>query len=142
MKIEKHLEALRETIDEINTALEDEDGLIKHQRRLALMISLGVAELVEIYFHHLRIIKEGSRIKHEWFKKKDIKQVLSRQIISSIDDVQNIDKILGICKNLEIKRNDLAYSSPLVEEDLLKEEINSFFEIKKLIEDVIGGLGI
>ncbi|MBI5392276.1 hypothetical protein HZA96_00265 [Candidatus Woesearchaeota archaeon] len=140
MKIEKHQEALKETIDEISQALEDKEGLLKHQRRLAFMISLGISELIEIYFHKLKVIKEGSRIKHEWFKKKDIKKILSQQIVSPIDDIKNINKILILCKELEDKRNDIAYSSPLADEDILREEINLFFEVKKLIEEVIGGV--
>ena len=142
MKLEKHFEALRETIDEINSALEDEDGLLKHQRRLALMISLGIAELIEVYFRKLQIMKEGSRIKHDWLKKKDIKEILSNQITSSIDNIKNIDKILEICNKVEKRRNDLAYSSPLTEEDLLKEEINDFFEVKEIIENVVGELNL
>ena len=51
MRIEKHHEVLKEVEDEINTALQDPGGMRKHQRRLAFMISLGIAELVEMYFH-------------------------------------------------------------------------------------------
>lgn len=142
MKIEKHLEALKEVMEEIDSALNSEKGLLKHQRRLALMISLGVAELIELYFHRLDIIKEGSRIKHDWFKKKDIKLILSNQLTSPIENVKNIDQILEICRQIEDKRNDLAYSSPLEEEDLLKEEINNFFEIRKLVEEVAGKIDL
>ncbi|MEK6857416.1 MAG: hypothetical protein AABX39_02395 [Nanoarchaeota archaeon] len=138
MKLDKHIIALREVIDEINSALEDEEGLIRHQRRLALMISLGMAELIEIYFHKLHIMKEGSRIKHDWLKKKDIKEILSNQITSSIDSVEEINELLKICKKVEDRRNDIAYSSPLDEEDLLKEEINDFFKLKELIEKIVG----
>ncbi|MBL7206774.1 MAG: hypothetical protein ISS36_04210 [Candidatus Aenigmarchaeota archaeon] len=142
MKIEKHLEALREVEDEINSSLEDPDGLIKHQRRLAFMISMGIAELIEIYFHRLDIMKEGSRIKHEWLKKKSIKDILSNQIVKPINSVECIDKIFSISKEIEDKRNDLAYSSPLEEEDILKEEINQYFQIKKIVEKIVGDLNV
>lgn len=142
MKIEKHIEAIKETLDTINSALEDEEGLIKYQRRIALMISLGIAELVELYFHKLNIIKEGARLKHDWFKKRDIKKILSNQITTHIENVSNIDIILEICKKIEDKRNDLAYSSPIEEDEILREEISSFLEIKKLIEDSVGELGV
>ena len=142
MKIEKHIEVLKEVEDEISTSLEDPEGLIKHQRRLAFMISLGISELVELYFHKLGIIKEGSRIKHEWFKKKSIKEILSNQIVKPIDSVKSIEKILLISKNIEDKRNDLAYSSPVEEESILKEEIRCYFEIKKIIESETGDLNV
>ena len=121
MKVEKHMEVLKEVEDEIKAAMEDPEGLIKHQRRLALMISLGVAELVEIYFHKLGIIKEGSRIKHEWFKRKSIKEMLSSQIVRPIDSVKRIDEIVSISNRIEERRNDLAYSSPLDEDEILRE---------------------
>jgi len=142
MKVEKHMEVLREVEDEIKAAMEDPEGLIKHQRRLALMISLGVAELVEIYFHKLGIIKEGSRIKHEWFKRKSIKEMLSSQIVRPIDSVKRIDEIVSISNRIEEKRNDLAYSSPLDEDEILREEISSYFEVKAIIEKEAGGIHV
>lgn len=142
MRVEKHAEALREVEDEIKAAMEDSEGLIKHQRRLALMISLGIAELVEIYFHKLGIIKEGSRIKHEWFKRKTIKEMLSNQIVRSIDSVKRIDEIVSISNRVEERRNDLAYSSPLDEDEILREEINSYFEVKAIIEKEVGDIHV
>ncbi len=142
MKMEKHVEALKETEDEINSSLKDPDGLIKHQRRLAFMVSMGIAELVEIYFHKLKIMKEGSRIKHDWFKKKSIKETLSKQIVKPIDTVKSIDKILSISKSIEENRNNLAYSSPVEEDAILKEEINQYFEVKRIIEKEAGNLNV
>ena len=142
MRAEKHMEVLREVEDEISSSLDDKGGLIRHQRRLALMISLGVAELVELYFHRLNIIKEGSRIKHEWFKRKSIKDMLSNQIVKPAGSVKNMDKILAASKGIEDRRNDLAYSSPVEEEGILREIINQYFEIKKIIEGEVGGLNV
>lgn len=142
MKLEKHGSALMEVEDEISAALHDPKGLGNHQRRLALMISMGIAELVEVYFHRLGIIKQGSRIKHEWFKKKQIKEMLSNQIVESIENVKHIDAILSISRRIEEKRNDLAYSSPVEEDGMLKEQINSYFEAKKIIESETGGINV
>ncbi len=142
MRVEKHIEVLREVEDEIKAAMEDSEGLIKHQRRLALMISLGIAELVEIYFHKLGIIKEGSRIKHEWFKRKSIKEMLSNQIVRPIDSVKRIDEIVSISNRIEERRNDLAYSSPLDEDEILREEISSYFEVKSIIEKEVGDIHV
>lgn len=138
MRTERHKEVLKEVEDEINASLQDPGGIAKHQRRLAFMISLGIAELVEIYFHKLRVMKEGSRIKHEWFKKKSVKEFLANQIIKPIENIENIDKIISISKNIEDRRNDLAYSTPVEEETILKEEINQYFEIKGMIEKEVG----
>lgn len=140
MRMEKHTEVLKEVESEIASALEDPSGLIEHQRRLAFMISLGIAELVEVYFHRLSIMKEGSRIKHEWFKKSRIKQILSNQITTPIENVKKMDEILAISKAIEERRNDLAYSSPLEGDEILREQINHYFETKKIIEEETGGL--
>lgn len=140
MRLEKHIEALSEVMDEIKSALEDPNGLEKHQRRLALMLSLGICELIEIYFHKLNIMKEGSRIKHDWFKQKRVKEKLSNQVISDLSNVKNIDKIIDIAKGIEEKRDDMAYGAPIGEEDLLKHKINDFLKLKKMIEEEIGGI--
>jgi hypothetical protein len=124
--------------DEIASAMDDPDGLVNHQRRLAFMISLGVSELVEIYFHKLGIIKEGSRIKHEWFKKNSIAEILSNQIVKPIEDVRRMGEILSISKDIESARNDLAYSSPIEEEGMLRDEISMYFKVKEIIEEETG----
>ena len=133
MKKEKHEEILNEVIDEIETALKDQRGLIAHQRRLAFALSLGGIQLLELYFHKLNIIKEGSRINHRWFKRKEesIKEYLQKQITSPLDSITHIKKIIDILKKIEEKRDDLAYGAPASEE-LLQEKINLFFELKKL----------
>ena len=87
-------------------------------------------------------MKEGSRIKHEWFKKKSVKEILEKQIIKPIDNIEYIDKIISISKNIEERRNDLAYSSPVEEENILREEVNQYFEIKKIIEKGTGDLDV
>ena len=64
MLLEKHEEVLKEVIDEVESALKDGRGLVAHQRRLAFSLSLGAITLLEIRFHKLGIIKEGSKIDH------------------------------------------------------------------------------
>lgn len=133
MKKEKHEEILKEVLDEIETALKDKRGIISHQRRLAFSLSLGAETLLELYFHKLDIIKEGSKIDHRWFKRKKEKvfEHLQKQIISPIASVDNIKKIIEIISKIEEKRDDLAYGSPTTD-SILQEKINLFFELKKI----------
>jgi len=140
MRLEKHLKSLEEVIDEIQTSLEDPRGLIAHQRRLATMLSLGVCELIEIYFHKLNIMKGGGRIKHNMFRGKNIEHTLSNQIITSLNSIKNIDKIIYLAKSIESKRDDMAYGSPQPHEQLLKIKIEDFLELKRIIEKEIGDL--
>lgn len=40
MREERHIDTLKEVLDEIETALKDERGLVSHQRRLAFSYHL------------------------------------------------------------------------------------------------------
>lgn len=135
MRTDKHSEVLQEVLEEIETALKDSRGLIPHQRRLAFSLSLGASNLLEIYFHNLSIIKEGSQINHLWFKRKKEKvlEQLQNQIISPINSVENIDKAIDLIMKIEEKRDELAYGAPATEK-ILEEKINLFFEFKKLLK--------
>nr|AQS29064.1 hypothetical protein [uncultured archaeon] len=131
MKEERHIEILKEVLDEIEIALRDERGLVTHQRRLAFSLSLGVVNLIELYFHKLSIIKEGAKINHKWLKRKreTLFEHLQQQIISPIDSIENINSIVDIAIKIEEKRDDLAYGAPSTEK-VIQEKINLFFELK------------
>ncbi len=138
MRLEKHVKALQEVIDEIQTSLEDPRGLVAHQRRLATMLSIGICELIEIYFHKLGVMKGGGRIKHTMLRGKDIKEQLSNQVICSLSSIKNIDAIITIAKTIEAERDNIAYGSPQPNEQLLKAKIEDFLELKRIIEEEIG----
>lgn len=140
MRTEKHVESIREAMDEIEKSLEDPKGLLLHQRRLAAMLSIGVCDLIEIYFHRLKIMKEGSRIKHQFLRKADVKERLSNQITSPLQKVKRIDEILKLAVEIEEKRDDLAYGSPLTDEKFLKEKIDQFLDLKRIIESETGDI--
>lgn len=140
MDQQKHLEILQEVLDEINSAQKDPQGILSHQRRIALMLSVGICELIELYFHQLGIIKNGSRIKHDWFRQKRIKEKLEEQLITAIDSIPKIDLIIQLAAAIEKSRDDLAYSSPLHDDAILKEKIGQFQELRKIIEQEVGEL--
>lgn len=133
MKTEKHEEILKEVLDEIESALKNNKGLLAHQRRLAFVLSLGAVNLLEMFLHKLDIIKEGSKIDHRWFKKKEetILEQIQKQIISPINSLNNLKEIIKLISKIEEKRDDLAYGAPSTEK-VLQEKINLFFELKEL----------
>ncbi|MBI2105512.1 hypothetical protein HYT56_01590 [Candidatus Woesearchaeota archaeon] len=135
MKEEKHKEILKEVLDEIESALNDKRGLLSHQRRLAFSLSLGAVNLIELYFHKLNIIKEGTQIDHTWFKRNEDKilEKLQNQITSPIDSIEKIKDIVDITKQIEEKRDDLAYGAP-ASDKILQEKINLFFKLKKVLK--------
>ena len=138
MRLEKHINALQEVMDEIQISLEDPRGLVAHQRRLATMLSIGTCELIEMYFHKLGVMKGGGRIKHTIFRRKGIEEQLSNQIISALSNIKNIDAIITIAKTIEAERDNMAYGSPQPHEQLLKAKIEDFLELKRIIEKEIG----
>lgn len=140
MRAEKHVESLREAMDEIEKSLEDSRGLLIHQRRLAAMLSIGTCDLIEIYLHRLKIMKEGSRIKHQFLRKADVKERLSNQITAPLQKVKKIDEILKLAVEIEEKRDDLAYGSPLTDEKFLKEKIDQFLDLKRIVESETGDI--
>ena len=133
MKEEKHQEIIKEVLEEIESSITDKRGLVSHQRRLAFIISLGVANILELYFHKHNVIKEGSIVNHLWFKRKKEKIIdqLQNQLTSPINSLNEINKILEIIIKIEEKRDDLAYGAP-ASERILQEKINLFFELRKL----------
>ena len=135
MKKERHQEVLKEVLDEVESALNDVNGLIAHQRRLAFSLSLGAVNLLELYFHNLTIMKEGSAIDHTWFKRKkeNVLEKLQKQITSPINSIKDIDIFVDIIRKIEEKRDDLAYGAPATEE-VLQEKINLFFKLREMLK--------
>lgn len=135
MKQERHEETLKEVLDEIETALKDARGLLTHQRRLAFSLSLGAVNLLELHFHKLGIIKEGSKINHAWFKKgkRNVFELIQKQITSPLASIPNSERIVELIIQIEEKRDDLAYGAPATEE-IVQEKINLFFELKKVVQ--------
>jgi|SRR3989338_9736181 len=128
-------EIIEEVLDEIDSALKDPKGIVSHQRRLAFSLSLGVVYLIEKYLTKEKVLKSGAKINHLWFKKKkeNVKKAISRQIISPIENVKSFDNLLDLAFEIEKDRNELAYGKS-VSENILKEKINLFLDLKKEVE--------
>lgn len=131
----KKEEIIKEVLDEIEAASKDPRGIVAHQRRLALTLSLGATTLLELYFRKLNIWKEGSQLNHLWFRKKrdHLLEQLRNQIVSPIKTVPKIDEILNIIIKIEEKRDEIAYGSS-VDEKILQEKINLFFALQNLVK--------
>ena len=129
---EKYKEIFGEVMDEIESSLKDSRGLIAHQRRLAFSLSFGMVTLVEFYLDKLNVLKPGAKINHLWLKKKkeNAKKLISSQITSQIDSIENIDKILDAAFKIEGERNELVYGKK-ASEDILNKKINLFLDLKK-----------
>lgn len=124
-----------EIMDEIESALNDPKGIISHQKRLAFCLSLGTTELLERYLKEKNVLKPGYKINHQWFKKKkeNVLKILESKVVS-FANLDKLDKILDIAYKIESRRNELAYGGPSKEE-ILREMINDFLNVKKEVEN-------
>ena len=107
MKIEKHEEALKEVYETIDQALSDPKGLLGHQRRIASMMSMGMQQAIELYFHKLHIIKPGTQLKHEWFKldEKNIINKILPVLTKKLEEIPKINEILFLARKIESENN-------------------------------------
>lgn len=140
MQIEKHKLVLSEVNFTIAEALNDQKGLLRHQRSITFMTSLGMQQMVELYFHKLNIIKPGAQIKHEWFgfEERNIRRRLSPVLTKDIAAIPKIQEILYLANKIESDRNEIVYGAPLKNDEKLKEKIDNFLELKNIIETEIG----
>lgn len=132
MKPDKHKMILQEVAEEIELALRDPRGLLPHQRRIAFVLSLGTVNLLEIYFHKLNLIKEGTKIDHRWFKKEkdNAKQRLMGCVVRPVSEIPNINQLLDLAYEVEKDRDNLVYGAPATEA-LLKKKIGLFLMLKE-----------
>lgn len=129
MKIESHLENLKESIREINEAIKI--GLVKKQRTVGFHASAACIDMLEIYFHKNNLITQGMLLKHDWFLSKN--KIHDKLFF----DFQNKEKVLRLIYIIEEKRNALCYGKRQ-DEQIISEVIEKFNELKQ----VFIGLGL
>lgn len=140
MQEEKHLAALREVKETIDEALKDPRGLLPRQRRLMAALSLGMQHLLEIWLHRAHAVKPGACIKHDWFQSEErrLKLRLAGTLTKDIKSVKDSGRILAIAREIEASRNDIIYGAPLSGDRVLREKLETFLELKKIVENETG----
>ncbi|MBU0930049.1 MAG: hypothetical protein KJ623_03170 [Nanoarchaeota archaeon] len=127
MKIDSHLENLKESINEINEAIER--GLEAKQRSIGFHTSAGAIDMLEIILHKQKLIDSGFVIKHEWFNSENkIKEKFNF-------DFPNKIKVLDLIKKIENIRNKLCYGKRQ-KEDVLEELIKNFNNLKDIFMEI------
>ena len=138
MQEEKHEAAL----NEINGFIDESLGtnLLSRQRLLMTALSLGMQHIVELWLHKSRAIKPGASIKHDFFKSEErkLKLKLAGMLTKNISSIKNADRILSIAREIERSRDDIVYGAPLLNDKILREKIDYFFELKKAVKASVG----
>jgi len=129
MKIESHLENLKESIAEIEECVKK--GLVEKQRTVGFHCSAGAIDMLEIILHKKELIDTGFIIKHEWFNSKN-----------KINEKFNFDfirkqEILDLITSIEKVRNKLCYGKRQ-SEDVLEHVVKNFNHLKEIFKEVTG----
>ncbi|MEK6935212.1 MAG: hypothetical protein AABW67_00330 [Nanoarchaeota archaeon] len=129
MKIQSHLENLKESIAEIDESISK--GLVSKQRTLGFHASAGAVDILEIILHKNRLIDPGFIIKHEWFNSK-------RKIEEKLNfEFPKKKEILDLVVKIEFVRNSFCYGKRQ-EEERLEELVFNFNKLKEIFLEVTG----
>ncbi len=129
MKIENHLENLKESISEIEECIKK--GLVEKQRTLGFHASAGAIDMLEVILHKKELIDYGFIIKHEWFNSKNkIKEKFNFEFPRKVE-------ILKLISSIENVRNKLCYGKRQSEE-VLEEIVKNFNYLKEIFNEVAG----
>ena len=129
MKIEHHLENLKESLSEIENAIKS--GLVNKQRSLGFHASRVCVDMLEMHLHKLGLLPEDNLIKHEWLLSKNkLKEKLPFEFKFKED-------ILLLIEAVESRRNNFCYGKRRSFEEL-SALVEDFNKVKKKFE----GLGL
>lgn len=127
MKIESHLENLKESIMEIGEAITR--GLVSKQRTLGFHASAGAADIIEIILHKNNLIDPGFIVKYEWFNSK-------RKTEEKLNfEFPKKEEIFDLILKIEAVRNSLCYGKRQREESL-EELVSNFNKLKEIFLEV------
>ncbi len=127
MKIEHHLENLKESIREIEEAITK--SLLSKQRTVGFHTSAGAIDMLEIMLHKNNLIDAGFIIKHEWLNSKNtIKEKFPF-------DFPRKTQIIEIIARIENLRNKLCYGKRQ-DEKTLERLILDFNKLKEIFMEV------
>ena len=125
MRTEEHIRHLRESMREIEEAIEM--GLTEKQRTLGFHISVASVDMLEIFLHKLGLLDVSQILKHNDFTSK-------RKALSKLNfDFPHKEKILNLMIEVENKRNQLCYGKRKNKQEL-EEIVMKFEELKKIFE--------
>ena len=133
--LKRHAELLQQSIEIIDNTLAK--GLMSNPRAVGFATSAGSIDLLSIYLHKLGKISIGKIIEHQWFKKpaKEQKKEPLYERKVRVDFLKK-NEIYDLLCEIEEKRTILAYGNPTGKD--VEKCINSFWKLKKLIEDLTG----
>lgn len=127
MRVESHLENLKESVQEIEGAVTM--GLTPKQRSLGFHTSAAAIDMLEIILHQHHLIDPGFVIKHEWFNSK-------RKTAAKFGfDFPRKKEIITTITRIESVRNKLCYGKRQSGK-VLEQVVHDFNRLKEIFQEV------
>ncbi|HIH37610.1 hypothetical protein J4460_01670 [Candidatus Woesearchaeota archaeon] len=127
MRVEHHLRNLKESLEEVEAAVEK--GVLLRQRTIGFHTSAACVDMLEIYLHKKNLIPLSFILKHEWFASKNkIQEKVSFPFSRK-------DEILSLISKVELKRNILCYGKQQPEQDI-EELLHHFNSLRNIMEEL------
>lgn len=129
MKIESHLENLKESIRHIERAITE--GIEANQRTIGFHASSEAVDMLEILLHSNNLIDMGFTIKHETFHSKN-------KVLDKLNFYfPRKQEIIDLMMKIEELRNIFCYGKRRTENEIIP-VIESFNKLKTIFVEVSG----
>ncbi len=125
MRIESHLKGLKESIEEIRSAIAR--GIENKQKTIGFHCSSASVDMVEIYLHSKNLVSPGFQLKHNDFGSESM---ASEKLNFEFRNKAEVTKLMV---EIEKKRNILCYGRQQARE-ILEEYLEIFNRLKDKME--------
>jgi hypothetical protein len=127
MKIDGHLEALKEVFLALDTCIDK--GIENFQRTIGFQTSLGAVEMFELYLHRRSLFSLSARINHSWLKSQ-------RKMRDKFDfEFPRKQEIIELLYYIEKNRDELCYGKK-VEPPRIEEQLEYFNRLRDIMREV------
>ena len=127
MKIEFHLDRIRESLEMIEEAVTK--GAATHQRTIGFHTSAAAVDLLHLYLSQQKLLTSGSQLLHQWFRS----QKQARAHLSF--DFPEKDRIIQLLYYIEKARDTLCYGRPCPLEEV-REVLAHFNQFRELLRSL------
>ncbi|MAF36053.1 hypothetical protein CL622_02955 [archaeon] len=127
--IEVHKEALRVMLEEIDEKIRQKT-ILERQKVLGFVESEATLHLMALLLSKFHLVPQGLSLNHRWFKSER----LIKDKIKATFPKQN--ELIPLLIKQEMFRDRLCYGKNKPE-TLVKESLENFFTIKKIIEKLL-----
>lgn len=136
--IDEHKKKIKEHFEEIDDAIEE--GVEKKPITIGFHCSACSIQFLELYLHITNKIPIGKIIKHDWFKRPQLKQKKEPLIERKLQiEFSKKQEIYSLIYDLEDERNILMYGKAT--EEQIKKVLAKFLKLKEIFKELLKNEG-